>query len=124
KTNNLTGNAKDKKIKITEGKIINDNLIATTKNYLTNKYRKDGFYNTKVTVDKKLHADNKTADLIIDIDKGNKVRISEIAFNGNEQFTDGKLRRAMKKTKERSILNPVRIFKPSKFIDKEYKADL
>ena len=115
---------KDKKIKITEGKIINDNLISTTKNYLTNKYRKDGFYNTKVTVDKRLREDKKTADLIITIDKGSKVRISDIDFNGNNQLTDAKLRKAMKKTKQRSPLNPVRIFKPSKFIEKEYKTDL
>ncbi|WLD24182.1 POTRA domain-containing protein [Flavobacterium dauae] len=119
-----TAGKKDKKIKITSGKIINDNLIATTKNYLTNKYRKDGFYNTQVTVDKKMHDDNKTADLIINIDKGSKVRISDIDFNGNSQLTTAKLRKAMKKTKQKSPLNPVRIFKPSKFIEKEYKNDL
>lgn len=119
-----TAGKKDKKIKITSGKIINDNLIATTKNYLTNKYRKDGFYNTQVTVDRKMHDDNKTADLIINIDKGSKVRISDIDFNGNSQLTTAKLRKAMKKTKQKSPLNPVRIFKPSKFIEKEYKNDL
>ncbi len=119
-----TAGKKDKKIKITAGKIINDNLISTTKNYLTNKYRKDGFYNTQVTVDRKMHDDNKTADLIINIDKGSKVRISDIDFNGNSQLTNAKLRKAMKKTKQKSPLNPVRIFKPSKFIEKEYKNDL
>ena len=30
----------------------------------------------------------------------------------------------MKKTKQKSPLNPVRIFKPSKFIENEYKNDL
>ncbi len=119
-----TAGKQDKKIKITEGKIINDNLISTTKNYLTNKYRKDGFYNTKVTVERKLHDDKKTADLLISIDKGSKVRISDINFNGNSQLTDAKLRKAMKKTKEKSLLNPFRIIKPSKFIEKEYKTDL
>lgn len=119
-----TAGSKDKKIKIAEGKIINENLIATTKNYLTNKYRKDGFYNTKVTIDKKLHDDKKTADLIITIDKGSKVRISDIDFEGNTQLTDAKLRKAMKKTKRKSPLNPMRIITPSKFIEKEYKTDL
>ncbi len=122
-TSTTTGK-QDKKIKITEGKIINDNLISTTKNYLTNKYRKDGFYNTKVTVERKLLEDKKTADLIISIDKGSKVRISKIDFNGNTQLTDAKLRKAMKKTKQKSPLNPYRIFKPSKFIENEYKNDL
>jgi len=119
-----TSGKQDKKIKIIEGKIINDNLISTTKNYLTNKYKKDGFYNTKVTVNRKLNDDKKTADLIIDIDKGSKVRISKINFEGNTQLTDAKLRKAMKKTKQKSPLNPMRIFNPSKFIEKEYKTDL
>jgi len=119
-----TTGSKEKNIKIIEGKIINENLITTTKNYLTNKYRKEGYFNTKVTVDKKLHEDKKTADLIISIDKGKKVRISEIDFVGNAQLTDGKLRKAMKKTKQKSFLNPMRIFTPSKFIENEYKNDL
>lgn len=121
---NSTISNKKKSIKIVEGKIINENLITTTKNYLTNKYRKEGYFNTKVSVETKLHSDQKSADLIIDIDKGKKVRISDIDFNGNTQFTDAKLRKAMKKTKKKSPLNPVRIFKPSKFIENEYKTDL
>src|SRR5690606_26504511 len=66
----------------------------------------------------------KTADLLISIDKGSKVRISKINFEGNSQLTDTKLRKAMKKTKQKSPLNPMRIFSPSKFIEKEYKNDL
>lgn len=122
--NTTTSGSKQKSLKIAEGKIINENLIATTKNYLTNKYRKDGYFNTNVTIDQKLHENQKTADLIITIDKGKKVRISDIDFNGNTQLTDAKLRKVMKKTKQRSPLNPIRIFKPSKYIEDEYKNDL
>ena len=32
------------------GTKITKNLITTTKNYITNKYKKDGFYNTSVTI--------------------------------------------------------------------------
>ena len=35
---------------LTKGKIVNENLITTTKNYLENKYKKDGYYNTKVFI--------------------------------------------------------------------------
>ncbi len=122
--NTTTSGSKQKAIKIAEGKIINENLISTTKNYLTSKYRKDGFFNTKVSVEQKLHEDQKTADLVITIDKGKKVRISGIDFNGNTQLTNAKLRKVMKKTKQRSPLNPMRIFKPSKYIENEYKNDL
>ncbi len=37
------------------------------------------------------------------IDEGGKVRIGEIAFEGNEVFSDGRLRGALKKLKERSF---------------------
>ncbi len=35
---------------LTKSKVVNENLITTTKNYIENKYKKDGFYNTKVTI--------------------------------------------------------------------------
>jgi len=35
---------------LTKGKIVNENLITTTKNYIENKYKKDGYYNTKVFI--------------------------------------------------------------------------
>ena len=35
---------------LTKGKIVNENLITTTKNYIENKYKKDGYFNTKVLI--------------------------------------------------------------------------
>jgi outer membrane protein insertion porin family len=40
------------------------------------------------------------------VDEGAKVRIGEIRFEGNQVFSDARLRRAMKKIKERSLLRP------------------
>jgi len=40
------------------------------------------------------------------IDEGGKVRIGEINFDGNQRFSDWRLRRALKKTKEKSLLRP------------------
>lgn len=40
------------------------------------------------------------------IDEGAKVRIGEIRFEGNQVFSDARLRRAMKKIKERSWVRP------------------
>lgn len=105
-------------------KIINENLLTTTKNYIANKYRKDGYYNTQVNIEVLPTGDKKTRDLVISFDKGKKVRISEINFEGNTQFTDAKLRKAMKNTKQKSPLNPWRIIKPSKYIETKYDEDL
>ena len=59
--------------------------------------------------------------MLVKIDKGEKVKIKKINFDGNEKFSDKKLRKAMKNTKQQ---NPIRIFKASKFIKEKYKEDL
>lgn len=108
---------------LTKGKIVNENLITNSKNYIENKYKKDGYYNTKVAINVISDSTN-TVKMVVNIDKGKKVRISKINFTGNEQLTDQKLRKAMKDTKQKAFPNPLRIFKPSKFIATKYKDDL
>ena len=103
---------------LTKGKIVNENLITTTKNYVENKYKKDGFYNTKVNI---VTAADTTGNenyvkMLVNVDKGKKVKVREIDFTGNEQFSDIKLKRAMKNTKEKHIY---RFFKTSKLIWKK-----
>jgi len=108
---------------LTKGKIVNENLITTTKNYVENKYKKDGFYNTKVNITTTVDttAGENNVKMLVSIDKGKKIKVREIDFTGNEQFTDGKLKRTMKNTKEKHIY---RFFKTSKFIKEKYKEDL
>ena len=107
---------------LTKGKIVNENLITTTKNYLESKYKKEGFFNTKVTI-RTIPADTvkNVVNMVVNIDKGDKIKIAQIAFEGNEKFSDKKLRKAMKNTKR---INPIRILKASKFIKKKYDEDL
>ena len=107
---------------LTKGKIVNENLITTTKNYIENKYKKDGFYNTKVNI--KTIADTTSGNevkMLVSVDKGNKIKVKEIVFSGNEKFSDSKLRTAMKNTKQRNFF---RVFKASKYIKEKYKEDL
>ncbi len=54
------------------------------------------------------------------IDKGEKVRIKEIHFIGNEHVKEYKLARSMKKTKSNKFYN---FFHSKKFNEKEYFAD-
>ena len=107
---------------LTKNKIVNENLITTTKNYIENKYKKEGFYNTKVTI---TNTPDSTAgnqvNMLVRVDKGDKVKISSIDFIGNKQLTDTQLRAAMKDTKQKNIL---RVLKASKFIPEKYKTDL
>jgi outer membrane protein insertion porin family len=107
---------------LTKNKVVNENLITTTKNYIENKYKKDGYYNTKVNIN--VVKDTSTVNqvnMVVNIDKGEKIKIDAIDFVGNEQLSDKTLRKAMKDTKEKSLL---RILKASKFIKEKYKTDL
>ncbi|RKS25903.1 outer membrane protein insertion porin family [Flavobacterium endophyticum] len=107
---------------LTKGKIVNENLITTTKNYIENKYKKDGFYNTKVVITTipDTTAGNEVK-MLVNIDKGSKVKVSSIEVNGNEKLSDSRIRKAMKNTKTRF---PLRFWKGSKYIKEKYAEDL
>ncbi|WP_282133974.1 outer membrane protein assembly factor BamA [Seonamhaeicola maritimus] len=122
KKSKVEGIIKDNKLK--KGTKVTENLITTTKNFLTRKYKKDGFLNTKVhinTIDIKDSIKTSRVNMVLNIDKGTKVKISDITFTGNNAVSDKKLRKAMKSTKK---INRLRVLKRSKFIDSAYQADL
>ncbi|MCL9804823.1 outer membrane protein assembly factor BamA [Flavobacterium amniphilum] len=107
---------------LTPEKIVNENLITTTKFYIENKYKKEGFYNTKVNITtvEDTSAINHV-NMIVNVDKGDRVKIRKINVNGNSQIADAKIRKAMKNTKQK---NPIRLFKASKFMRDKYREDL
>ena len=117
------GKAEDliKEVDLKKGKVVNENLVTTTKNYIENKYKKDGFYNTKVFISTTPDSTETEVKMLVNIDKGDKVKVRSIAFEGNSEISDSKLRKAFKNTKQR---NPIRIFKASKYIKEKYKEDL
>ncbi|SDR67045.1 Beta-barrel assembly machine subunit BamA [Formosa sp. Hel1_31_208] len=107
-----------------KGEKVTENLITTTRNYISNKYKKQGFLNAKTSVNIKEVVDSiekARVDMLVYIDKGQKVKINKIIFNGNEKISDKKLRKAMKNTKQK---NPIRLLKRSKYIKDDYKEDL
>lgn len=98
-----------------------DNVLDNSKRLIKNHYKAKAYLNTTIDI----HQQNDTVmgngvRLKFAIDKGPKVRISNINFKGNEKVSDRKLRKAMKKTKRRDF----NIFKSSKFIEKDYDEDM
>jgi len=59
--------------------------------------------------------------MLIKVDLGDRVKIDQINFTGNEVTKSSKLKKKMKKTKTKLL---GRFWKKSKFIEKEYKEDL
>lgn len=108
-------------IKLRVGGQATDNVLDNSKRLIKNHYKAKAFLNTTIDI----HQQNDTAMangvmLKFAIDKGPKVRISNINFKGNEEVSDRKLRKAMKKTKRRDL----NFFKSSKFIEKDYDEDM
>lgn len=104
------------------GVMVTDNLIVTTKNYFTKKYTDKGFLKTKVNLDiVNDTTDLNTVNMNVFIDKGKKIKIKNINFNGNEKISDKKLRKAMSNTKRKFV---GRFWKGSKFIEEDYQEDL
>src|SRR5690606_32213141 len=113
-----------KKNNLIKGEKVTENLIATTRNYSTNKYKKDSLYNTKITITTTPVHDSiekSRVNMTINIDKDDKLKIKKIVFEGNEKLSDKKLRKAMKNTKQK---NPIRFLKRSKYVQEDYKTDL
>jgi len=105
-----------------KGKKITESLIANTKNYLQNKYKKQGHLNAKVTIaTAKDTSETNAQNMVINVKKGDKVKIRDIIFEGNEKLSNKKLRKAMKNTKKKKL---GRFWKKSKYIQDDYHEDL
>lgn len=105
-----------------KGKKITESLIANTKNYLQNKYKKQGFLNAKVSIATTADTSGvNVQNMVINLNKGDKVKIRKIVFEGNEQLSDKKLRKSLKKTKKKKFY---RFWKKSKYIEEDYQEDL
>ena len=106
---------------LSPGKKLSESFLTNTKNYIINKFKKDGFINTKVNfnmIEDSLKSN--TFKMLVNVDLGERVKIKEINFEGNKIFNDKKLRSKLKKTKKRF---PLRFWKKSKLLEDEYAED-
>ncbi|GGZ45123.1 outer membrane protein assembly factor BamA [Mesonia mobilis] len=113
---------KDNKLK--PGTKVTENLIANTRANLREEYKSDGYLNASVDIRTRevqdtTASESSKVDMILNIERGEKVKISSINIEGNNVFSDAKVRRQMK-TKRKNFL---RFWKRSKFIAEDYKND-
>lgn len=104
-----------------KGTKITENLITNTKNYIKKTYRDKGYLNTKVLINTSEVKDtvaNNSVNMVVRVDKAERVKINKIDIVGNEKISDKKIRKYLKKTKRK---NPLRFWKRSKFIAEDYK---
>ncbi|WP_088340561.1 BamA/OMP85 family outer membrane protein [Robiginitalea sediminis] len=105
-----------------KGKKITESLISNSRNYIENKYRKQGFLNARAQIATTVDTSETNAlNMVVNVKRGDRVKVKDIVFSGNEKLADAKLRKAMKKTKEK---RPGRFWKKSKYIEADYEEDL
>ena len=84
--------AKDNKLK--PGTKITQNLVSTLKTNIPKEYVKKGFADAKITIQDKVNAqDPNLVDWTINVDRGKRIKISHIEFEGNDNVSDRKLRK-------------------------------
>ena len=110
-----------KETDLDKGKKLSESFLTNTKNYIVNKFKKEGFLNTKVNI-RNIEDSTQinTLNLLINIDKGERVKISNINFIGNEKFKEKILVSKLKNVKEKKFY---RFWKKSKYIPDEYNED-
>ena len=107
---------------IKKGKKLSKNFLATTKNYIENKFKKEGFLNVKVTIDTKADTtDVNNQKMLVSVDRGDRVKVRSISFEGNEVYKPKKLRKKLKNTKLEFL---GRFWKRSKYIEADFEEDL
>ena len=111
-----------KDTELTAGKKLSESFLTNTKNYIQNKFKKEGFLNTKVTLNTVVDTVGlNTYKMVVNVDKGPRVKIDEINFEGNEIYKTKKLQNKLKKTKH---TKSVRFWKKSKFNEDDFNDDL
>lgn len=108
---------------LTPGKKITEDLISTVKHNIAKQSIDKGFADAKVAiVNQPNPKESNMMDWTIEVQRGKRVRIDHIEFEGNENISDAKLRKkAFKNTKQKRFL--LGILKPSKFIKEKYEED-
>lgn len=124
------GIGKSKKEKIIKdndlkpGKKITNNLMSTLHTKIPQDYISKGFSDAKIRIIDKVNAsDPNLVDWTIEVDKGKRVKISKISFEGNENVSAASLRKKGFKDTKQKRFGIGGILKPSKFIKDKYDED-
>lgn len=114
--------AKDNNLK--PGTKVTRDLISRLQNNVPAEYVKKGYTDAKITIEDRVNAgDPNLVDWTINIDKGKRIKIDHIAFEGNSEVSDSKLRRKGFKDTKQKRFGIKGILKPSKFIQEKYESD-
>ena len=111
---------RDEVLKLRRNTELSDYVIDKNIKLIKEHYAEKGFLTCEVDV--RITNDSiyeQCVNVTFDIDRGPKVRVGVINFEGNEAFDDNRLRRTFKKTHQKSPL----FFQNRKLIEADYELD-
>ncbi len=118
-----TSEEKDLRERLTlkRGQAYSEYMASASSDIIKRYYKEKGFQLCEVNVQTKKDTMVRGAiRLNFAVNKGEKVKIKTITFEGNDNVKDAKLMHSMKKTRDRRLQN---FFKSKKFDEKEYPND-
>jgi outer membrane protein insertion porin family len=104
-----------------KGKIVNTNLLSKTTATIKRYFKEKGFYTATVTIKQRPDpGDANSLILDVAVNKGKKIMINSVTFEGNKDFSQGALRGYLSKTRSRKFYN---LFGSKKFKEDKYLED-
>ena len=111
----------EKKVMLLIGGQVTDNLINTAERQILGIFQGKGFYNVEIDiVQRDDTAKENQVVLDINVNKKEKVKISDISFVGVKSLTNKVLEKSMKKTKAQKLRN---FFSSKKFLEDKFEED-
>ena len=109
------------KLNLRRGGQLSEYVKSSSVKIIKDYFKEKGFADVDVNVE--VAADSVIRNAVrvtFDVNKGQKLKIKEISYEGNDEITKFKLDKAMKKTKDAKWYN---LFSSKKFQEKEYAGD-
>ena len=108
-----------KRLNANTGKIVNENLLQTTKNTIEKFLREKSYLYPEIKITtKKDSAQSNNEIVVVDVERNKKIKVRKVEFEGNEEFSDKQLRKYLKGVKPRAWF---RVFGPGKFKEDKYE---
>ncbi len=114
-------NKLEEKLNLQRGVQVTDYMISNIQTVVSKYFKEKGFYNVDVNVIQKADPTEENSMILdINMDRNHKIKISNIFIEGNEDFSDKKVKKALKSSKEKRLKN---LLKSSKYIEKKWEED-
>lgn len=106
---------------ISKGSQITPNIVDRAKTVIRKYFDEKGFHNVDVQIlQQEDHDRPGYVKVVVNINKKEKTKVGSIYITGNNALTHTQINKAMKKTNDNHITN---LFRPKKFVSKEFEND-